>query len=143
MSNHRGSTNFRTVPAGAKGQGVIIPPSGSSDSLILTFDVFSDRLLAIDTVLDEIVYADKDTLHHASNVIGLTLNSALAGDPVKYSFNGKVLGISGLVPGKVWLGNNGELTQVVPTTGIILCVGTILDDSSTLVLNIGHSIIRS
>lgn len=94
-------------------------------------------------LLDKIVYADKDVLHHALNIIGITLNAALPGDPAYYAFSGKIVGVAGLVAGRVWLGNNGELTQVVPTVGIILCVGTILEDDSTLVLNIGHSIIRS
>ena len=143
MSNHRGSTNYRTVPANAVGQGEIIPPTSSEDKLILDFNVSSHRLLALDTILNKVVYADKDSLHHALNVIGLTVNAALAGDPVSYTFSGKVLAVPGLVPGKVWLSTNGELTQVVPTAGIILCVGTILEDSETLVLNIGHSIIRS
>ena len=143
MSNHRGSTNYRTVPAGTAGQGEIIPPTPSEDQLILDFNVSSHRLLALDTTLNKIVYADKDTLHHALNVIGISINAALAGDPVNYTSSGKVLAIPGLVPGKVWLSTNGELTQVVPTAGIILCVGTILEDSETLVLNIGHSIIRS
>ena len=148
MSNHRGSTNYRTVPAGSPGQGEIIPPvttpvTTPEDSLILDFAVSSHRLLAVDTLLDKIVYADKDVLHHALNIIGITLNAALPGDPAYYAFSGKIVGVAGLVAGRVWLGNNGELTQVVPTVGIILCVGTILEDDSTLVLNIGHSIIRS
>lgn len=143
MSNHRGSTNYRTVPAGSPGQGEITPPSSSEDQLILDFNVSSHRLLALDTTLNKIVYADKDILHHALNVIGISINAALAGDPVSYVFSGKVLAVPGLIPGKVWLSTNGELTQVVPTAGIILCVGTILEDSETLVLNIGHSIIRS
>ena len=144
MSNHRGSTNYRTVPAGSPGQGEIIPPvTVPEDSLILDFAVSSHRLLAVDTSLDKIVYADKDALHHALNTIGLTLNAALPGDPAYYAFSGKIAGVAGLVAGRVWLGNNGELTQIIPTVGIILCVGTILEDDSTLVLNIGHSIIRS
>ncbi len=143
MSNHRGSTNYRTVPAGSPGQGNIPPVTTPEDSLILDFAVSSHRLLAVDTLLDKIVYADKDVLHHALNIIGITLNAALPGDPAYYAFSGKIVGVAGLVAGRVWLGNNGELTQVVPTVGIILCVGTILEDDSTLVLNIGHSIIRS
>ena len=65
MSNHRGSTNYRTVPANAVGQGEIIPPTSSEDKLILDFNVSSHRLLALDTLLDKVVYADKDSLHHA------------------------------------------------------------------------------
>lgn len=143
MSNHRGSSNYRTVPAGIAGQGEISPPTASEDQLILDFNVSSHRLLALDTIANKVVYADKNISHHALNVIGLTINAALSGDPVRYIFSGKVLDVPGLAPGKVWLSTNGELTQVVPTAGIILCIGTILEDSETLVLNIGHSIIRS
>jgi len=143
MTNYRGSSNYRTVPSGIPGQGVDPSPSNPDYSTILDFNSSSHRLLAIDTSLDKITYSDKDTLIHASNVIGITLNAALAGQDVFYITNGIVSDVAGLVPGKVWLGNAGQLTQVVPLTGIILCVGTMLDDGTTLALNIGHSIIRS
>lgn len=143
MTNHRGDANYRTVITGSEGQGEIPTNPVLEDQLILSFDASSHRILASDTILNSIVYADKDTVEHALCVIGITMNAALAGDIVNYVTSGKILDVVGLVPGRVWLGNSGEMTQVVPLTGFILCLGTVLDDSTTMIVNIGHSIIRS
>lgn len=143
MSNHKGGSNYRTVPIGSSGQGDLDPPTSLDDVIIVDFNVSSHRVLASDTVLTKIVYADKDTIHHALCVIGITINAALAGEDVHFVTNGKILDLAGMSPGKVWLGNSGQLIQVPPTTGFIICLGTVLDDSTTMIVNIGHSIIRS
>lgn len=71
------------------------------------------------------VVADKDVDGDRSRVLGLTQSSASLGASVKYT-------ISGIHTNDTWtwtmgmpvfLGNTGELTQTVPTTGFLMVIG--------------------
>jgi hypothetical protein len=81
----------------------------------------------------KVVWEDEDgavwplDAHDAGHIdlyAGLTLTSADAGEAIKVQRAG-VLDANGLnlTPGRVWLGDDGALTQTPPSSGISLCLG--------------------
>lgn len=73
---------------------------------------------------------------HADLVLGLTLTSSDQGAPVAVKRAGVVDDQTwSWVPGQVWLGANGNLTQTPPADGVDLAVGTAVS-ATRLVLNL-------
>lgn len=138
------NTNYRASSKAAAGGGGGGGGSGAvENSFIATAPVSSHRIVAVDITSDTIVYAQVDNPSHCHNILGLTMNAALIGDPVLYISNGLVKDVSGLVPGRVWLGSDGTLVQAPPATGNLMPLGTILPDGESFQVNIGFPIIRS
>lgn len=67
---------------------------------------------------------DAHDAEHIELYVGLTLTSADEGEAIKVQRVG-ALDADGLnlTPGRVWLGDDGALTQTPPSSGISLCLG--------------------
>lgn len=90
----------------------------------------------------QIEHADKDTVLHQCNVIGVAKNSSAIGGLVNVVFSGIVTGASiGAIAQDFFLGNNGNLTSVAPTTGIFQHIGEQVT-ASEFNVNMGEQIIR-
>jgi hypothetical protein len=83
---------------------------------------------------------DAQDAAHIALFAGISITSATAGDDVTIQRAG-VLNASGLnlTPGPVWLGTNGALTQVRPTSGFFLLLGA-ATSSDRLILSPSHPI---
>lgn len=73
---------------------------------------------------DTVDYADKDSLSDINKVIGVTLGASAQNDPINIQTNGEIEDVSfnWNINLPIYLGNNGYLTQVLPTTGFLLQV---------------------
>ena len=126
-------------PAGPQG------PIGPAASSFVTYPAdiaISGHRIVRSNQLGRALYADSSTLADANAVIGLTLNAALAGDPVNIQVAGEVQepSWSWTVGLPVFLGANGLPTQVATVTGFQLIVG-VATASDRLVLGIKQPII--
>jgi len=66
-----------------------------------------------------------DDALHIDLLLGITLTAAQAGDPVNVQRLGAIEDIAwNWVPGRVYLGANGALTQTPPTGGFDLLIGS-------------------
>lgn len=88
-----------------------------------------------------ITYADKDTLTHEGNVIGITTGAIATGDKgvIHRDLNMTEPSWTWTPLQTIFLGNNGLLTQTVPTTGFILSLGQALS-STVMYIDLGISI---
>lgn len=120
-------------PAGA--QGPIGPAGGSAfertsaDAISALRVVWEDE----DGVVRPLDYLDTE---HIDLLAGITITSALgAGLPVTVQRSG-VIDASGLglVPGRVWLGVDGQLTQTPPADGFDVFVGSAVSNDRLLLL---------
>jgi hypothetical protein len=71
------------------------------------------------------IYADKDILSHMSCLFGVTtqsIDNLATGIVQTYGILSNNTW-SWSLGNSIYLGSNGELTQVIPTTGFLLCVG--------------------
>lgn len=119
--NYLGQANYRYRP-----QLKVPEPPTSVESLV--FEVIATGPLSAVRVLvasEGINLADKDTLTHQDKILGLTITSAsVAGEPVSVLGEGYSVDPSyGFTEGPIWLGNAGVLTQVKPTTGMLVQLG--------------------
>ena len=79
-------------------------------------------------------YADNTTPDHINRVVGISNNSAITGDLVTIISEGEISGLSGLSVGlSVYVSTNGEITQIVPTTGFIQKIGIAISSNSILI----------
>lgn len=75
--------------------------------------------------LTDVAYANQSDYIQTRAVIGMTLNAAADGGDLTIQDKGQVVEPSwNWAPGDVWLANNGQLTQTVPTSGNIFRVGS-------------------
>lgn len=90
-----------------------------------------------------IEHADKDTITHGLDVIGMSRQSAAIGQLVEVVKFGKLSGAGFGTPGdNFWLGNDGVLLSSPPTSGFWLFMGTQMTGSEFLV-RIGEPKVRS
>ena len=112
-------------------------PSGASGASTFTVtagqDLSGHRIVSVNSA-GQAVYADKDTPATVRQVLGLTTGAALNGTQATVLPMGEITEPSWTLSmsGPVYLGNNGLLTQILPTTGVIMQVGVPL--SSTMML---------
>jgi hypothetical protein len=87
------------------------------------------------------VYADSSNLQHMQNVLGLSINAVTDNSYVTIRTSGYLeepgWNWTPYVP--VFLGTNGNLTQVPPTSGFSLVVASVLSPTK-LLINIKESI---
>ena len=78
------------------------------------------RIVAV--INNKAVYADKDTLLHWTNIRGITTGSALQGADACIQVAGPLVEPSwNWTPDEpIYLGNDGVMTQTVPTTGAVI-----------------------
>ena len=82
-----------------------------------------------------IIYA-QPTAHEVDRVVGVTTLSATVGGEVRVVRDGTVnVGGLGLALGRVWLGDDGVLTQVPPEGEVSLLIGFVTS-SNTLVVSV-------
>lgn len=123
-------------PQGATGpQG---PSGGSVDSRVAGEAL--DALTAVWEDTDGKIYAlDQGDTSHIDLLTGVTITAASVNDVVGVRAGGSIALSGGLlVAGSVWLGANGALTQIAPTTGHLIHIGTVT--GGYLYVNIGNSI---
>lgn len=107
----------------------------SSQGVVLVAGANISALRAITTnVNGEAVYASNDTLANAQ-VIGISNTGANAGSPVTIKTSETISDPSwNWTKGTVFLGTNGQLTQVAPTSGAILVhVGRAITPTTLLI----------
>jgi hypothetical protein len=77
--------------------------------------------------------ADKDDAN-ASDVIGISKTSAILGANLDIAVAGELVDSGwNWATGEVWLGNNGTLTQVVPTSGLLVQMATVVSSTSIVI----------
>lgn len=84
---------------------------------------------------DTIGYCDKDNLNSAITLLGITLNSSISGTNTEIQISGEIEEPSWSwdIFKSIYLGSNGLLTQVVPTTGCVLQVAIPLTPTKILI----------
>lgn len=119
------TTEIETLTQGPAG------PSGEN----FTVQVASMSLSGHRAVTTGLVYADKDTLAHAFAVLGITRNAVGASGSVQVQYGGAMIEPSwSWTPNlPIFLGSNGVLTQVAPTTGFILSLGFALSATEIMI----------
>ncbi len=109
-------------------QVVYIGGGGNSSKIIapeIAGMVLSGNRVLVKLPSGQMFPADKDTPSHMHKVAGVGLNSASAGSAVQVqSFGELVEPTWNWVEGPVYLGNAGQLTQTVPTSGFLVLIGT-------------------
>lgn len=112
---------------------VVTKPAGQTLS--------AQRIVIMDSD-GKLYYGDKDTVSTAKKTLGLTLHSGNLDEDIRVLLSGRIsdpsfsftLGMS------IYLGNNGLLTQIYPTSGYVLKLG-IPVDANTFILKIDIPII--
>jgi len=81
-------------------------------------------------------YADQTNLTHADRLCGMTLNAANIGEPLKIQTVGNIRDpiFTWAIGTPLYLGTNGMLTEIVPTTGILWQLAEMVAEN-TLLLN--------
>lgn len=74
---------------------------------------------------NDVAYPDQSDYQQVKKILGITKGAALAGAPVEIQTAGVLVEPGwNFLPGDVWLGASGQLTQVVPASGNLVCVGS-------------------
>jgi hypothetical protein len=128
--------SLQLVTVGTQGppgpQGDQGPPGGSTVSRNAGEAISGHRAVAIRN--DGLVYYVSPADPEADYVFGITNNAAAQGDALAIVISGEVIEPSwNWTVGSVWLGVNGTLTQVVPTSGSLVRVGTAVAPTSLFV----------
>lgn len=100
-------------------------PAGGASTLTLTAPgAIGGHRAVVPNGDGTLAYADSQNPAHFGKVVGFTLNAGSVGDPVSVAVSGEVTEPSwAWVPGEVYLGSNGLLTQTAPTTGFVQVMG--------------------
>ena len=104
------------------------------------YAIGGNRLVVVNSS-DQIIYADKNIAGHAAKVLGITTGAVELGARVKIQTNGMMQepSWSWTLDAAIYLGNNGLLTQVAPTTGFI-CVVAFPITATSIFIKINPSI---
>ena len=124
----------KTIVVNSIQQGPPGPPGSGAITLIAGQNLSGHCIICVNAA-GQAVYADKDTPATLQQVLGLTTRAALTGNPVTIIPEGEITEPSWTLNPRapVYLGNNGQLTQTLPTTGAILQVGLPLSATQMLV----------
>lgn len=127
-----------TVSSGVVGER---GPSGGELVERVSDIAISGHRIVVSSGTGKLEYADNTILNHQFRILGLTLNAASPGNPIDIRVYGEVVEPSwSFTPGPVFLGTNGNLTQVQPSgTSFSMIVGYAVD-STTLIINIQQPI---
>ncbi|MBF0161606.1 MAG: hypothetical protein HQL88_04885 [Magnetococcales bacterium] len=116
----RGPTGA-TGPPGNPGS-----PGGSGNQVVLQAGQIlgGHRAILLDSA-GRAVYADSSHVSHAGRLFGITAHAAVADEFVTVHVIGEMLESSWVwdISRPVFLGTNGQLTQVPPSTGFVQVVG--------------------
>lgn len=121
-------------PAGRDGA-----PGGNVDSFTAAAVLSGHRVVSAAGALVDL--ADPASIDSAERCVGITLQAAMAGAPVQIQRRGQVTELTwDLLPGPVYLGANGSMTQTPPDSGVLLQIGVALNEH-TLDVRIGTPIL--
>lgn len=117
----KSGTTTVNVSGGGSGGGAI------TNTFISSGSVSAHRIMAATGA--GILYADKDTLTDQDRIIGITTSAvAGSGEEVSYVSSGLVTDASFTFSvGPVYLSNTGAMTQVKPTSGLLIQVGIAIE----------------
>lgn len=127
----------RQGPAGPRGAvGPQGEPGGTTTRRIAARDMSGHRMV-LPASVGSVDYASSANPHHALRVLGMTQGAAVAGDPVDIQVTDEITepGWS-WVPGPVFLGADGLLTQVqpqAPSAAFSLVVGHALSPTTIFI----------
>ena len=132
FSNEEINLNFQAISVGAKGKDGIDGDAGSSVRRIADIALGGHRCVI--TTATGITYADSSNITHLGLVLGITTSAVLAGEEVAISTVGEVIEPSwSFALGNVYVGLNGNLTQIVPLSGFIQIIGVAISPTVLLV----------
>ena len=112
--------------------GSIIVPEGDIMRKICAENVGGHRMVTVDEN-GEILHADKDLILDGKQTIGMTLQAALQGDECELAISGDEVtepSWNWITTSSIYLGDDGVLTQIAPTTGFVLIVAVPLTSTS-------------
>jgi hypothetical protein len=123
-------------------QGPPGPPGVGFVSITAGQELSGHRIVSVNEA-SLAIYADKDSLETVQQVLGLTTGAVSSGAVATVLPAGEITEPSWSMDPRapVYLGNNGLLTQVLPTTGAILQIGVPLT-ATRLLVNIKMPIIQ-
>jgi hypothetical protein len=84
--------------------------------------------------------ADPTDINKCSTILGMTVLDNPISTTAEIISHGEIAITSGLSAGPMWLGAAGTITQVVPTTGILVSLGWVAN-SSRMFVDIGQPIV--
>lgn len=118
---HAAVTTGTQGPRGPQGP---IGPAGGTALTRTANGPISGHRMVVENSAGAVSYASASNRLHAGRVLGMTLGAAADGDPVDVIRSGRVVHAGwSWVPGLVWLGEDGHLTQTPPATGFVQVVG--------------------
>jgi hypothetical protein len=86
--------------------------------------------------------ADPTDLSKCVTILGMTVADNAISTNVEIIGHGEIAITSGLSPGQMWLGATGTITQVCPTTGILVHLGWV-SNAGLMYVDIGEPIVLS
>lgn len=113
-----------------------LPTGSNATSLIKTADqALGGGRIVRATGASNVDYADKDTPADMTTVLGVTLGAVISGADTTVVTLGEMVDVTwNWTPdGTLYLGSNGLITQTVPTTGFLICVGVALSATTILI----------
>jgi hypothetical protein len=84
--------------------------------------------------------ADPTNIAKCSTVLGMTVADAGIGTTTEIISHGEIAITSGLAAGPMWLGAAGTITQVAPTTGVLVSLGWVAN-SGLMFITVGQPIV--
>lgn len=117
--------------------GIVVPlppPAFSADVAILVANTDLSGHRAVLSENGQALYADSLSPAHAGRVVGVTTGAASQGTDVQVQSAGELQDDSfAFLPGAIWLGPNGALTQIVPAQGFAQQLGVALSPTRLLI----------
>lgn len=142
LVSDNGSAVILAGQRGAQGEQGPIGPAGGSALAMITAQALSGERIVYAVDASTVNYASCSDIAHFSQVLGLTETAAASGASVNVRRSGEFTfeGWS-WIQGPVFLGENGALTQTVPSTArFSLAIGFAMS-ATTLFIDIGTPII--
>jgi hypothetical protein len=137
MSNVIIITEYETQIIAVAEQG---PPgvSGTASPLLVTADTAIGGHRAVVATSTGCSYADNTNIQHINKVIGVTNGAASQGASASIAIHGQTITEPSwsFSEGPVWLGQNGLITQELPSSGFLQQVAIALSQTK-IIVNIG------
>lgn len=116
--------------------GIGIPGPAGGSALQRTAGQTLSALRAVYELDGEVFLLDLADAAHIDFLLGITLNAADISTPVNVQRSGSLEDANwSWLPGRIWLGPEGRLTQTPPTSGFDLAIGTAVS-STRITLNL-------
>ena len=133
LDNNALGLTMRQEPIAIKlSGGSIIVPEGDIMRKICAENVGGHRMVTVDEN-GEILHADSDLILDGKQTIGMTLQAALAGSECEIAITGDEVtepSWNWITTSSIYLGDDGVLTQIAPTSGFVLIVAVPLTSTS-------------